>query len=117
MVKFSLFKSKEEKRAYAIGRRHQYNKEHPKLNWKVQVDAIYMKNGNKVDYKFTDTAGSGKYRTKKEAEKAYRDAVKREKNWKESVLSRSKKGKLNEYDSGDCSYNEYKLVKINERKK
>ena len=77
-----------------------------------------MKNGGKVDYKFTDVVmGSSKHRTKKEAEKAYREAIAKEKAWKSSVLSRSKAGKLNEYDSGDCSYYDFKLVKINERKK
>ena len=77
-----------------------------------------MKNGGKVDYKFTDVVmGSSKHRTKKEAEKAYREAIAKEKAWKSFVLSRSKAGKLNEYNSGDCSYYDFKLVKINERKK
>lgn len=113
-----LFKTKAERRAYAKGRKDQYNKEHPLYKWKVQADSIYMKNGGKIDYKFTDTKmGSSKHRTKKEAEKAYKAAIAREKDWKASVLSRSKAGKLNEYDSGDCSYYDFKLVKINEREK
>lgn len=113
-----LFKTKAERRAYAKGRRDQYNKEHPKLRWKVQADSIYMKNGGKVDYKFTDVViGSSKHRTKKAALEAYNEAVAREKDWKSNVLKRSKAGKLNEYDSGDCSYYDFKLVKINERKK
>jgi RPA family protein len=115
--KFNLFKTNAEKRAYAIGRKHQYNKEHPLFKWKVQVDSIYMKNGNVVDYKFTDTAGSQKYRTKKEAEAALKRAVKNEKWQKERVLKKSKAGTLNEFDSQDCNYEEFKLVKIHERKK
>lgn len=113
-----LFKTKAEREAYAKGRRDQYNKEHPKLKWKVQSDAIYMKNGGVVEHKMTDVRmGSSKHKTKKEALKAYKDAIKHEKIWKENVISRSKAGKLNEFDSGDCSYYDYKLVKINERQK
>lgn len=113
-----LFKTKAERRAYAKGRRDQYNKEHPLYKWKVRSDSVYMKNGGKVDYKFTDVVlGSSKHRTKKEAEKALKAAIAHEKDWKASVLSRSKAGKLNEYDSDDRSYSDFKLVKINERKK
>ena len=113
-----LFKTKAERKAYAKGRKDQYNKEHPKLKWKVQSDSIYMKNGGKVDYKFTDVKmGSSKHKTKKEALKAYNEAIKRQKDWKNNVISRSKAGKLNEYDSGDCCYYDFKIVKINEREK
>lgn len=117
-MKKGMFKTESERRAYAMGRRHQYNKEHPKYKWKVQADGIYMKNGGKVDYKFTDVAiGSSKHTSKKSALEALRAAIKREKNNKEYVLSRSKAGKLDEYDSQDCSYYDFKLVRIDERKK
>ena len=61
--------------------------------------------------------GASKFRTRKEAEKAYKAAVEREKHWKIDVLKRSRVGKLNERDSGDRTYYDFKLVKINERKR
>ena len=115
---FALFKTKAERSAYAKWRRDQYNKEHPKLNWKVRADVIYMKNGGVVDYRMQDVAmGSSKHRTKKEALARYNAAVNSEKNNKSYVLNKSGQNKLNERDSGDCSFYEYKLVKINERQK
>ena len=116
MAKFNLFKTKAEKRAYAIGRKHQYNMEHPLMKYKVSVDSIYMNNENKVEYRMKDVKmGSSYHKTKKSALKALRDAINGEKYQKQHVLSKAKAGTLNMYDSQDHSYYDFKIVKCNKR--
>lgn len=116
MAKFNLFKTKAEKRAYAIGRKHQYDKEHPLMKYKVSVDSIYMNNSNKIDYRMKDIKmGSSYHKTKKSALKALKEAISREKNQKEYVLRKAKSGTLNMNDSGDHSYYDFKIVKCNKR--
>ena len=112
-----LFKTKAERKAYAKGRRDQYNKEHPKLKWAVQGTHIYMKNGGKVDNLFSGSIPAVKFKTKKTALDYLRKGIDREKLHKQRVIKNSKAGKLNEHDSQDRSFYEYKLVKINERAK
>ena len=116
MAIFNLFKTKEEKRAYAIGRKHQYNKEHPLMKYKVSVDSVYMNNKNKVEYRMKDIkAGASYHKTKKSALAALTKAVKDEKFQKERVLKKAKAGTLNMFDSQDHSYYDYKIVKCNKR--
>ena len=116
MSKFSLFKSEAEKRAYAIGRKHQYNKEHPLMKYKVSVDSIYMNNDNKIEHRSKDIKLYSSYhKTKKSALEALKERKASEKNQKEYVLRKAKNGTLNMNDSSDHSYYEFKIKKVNKR--
>ena len=80
MAKFNLFKTSAEKRAYVIGRKHQYNKEHPLMKYKVSVDSVYMNNDNRVEHRMKDVEIYSSYhKTKKSAQTALNKAIKREK--------------------------------------
>ena len=109
-----LFKSKAERRAYAKGRRDQFNKEHPKLRWGVVTNKKYFNSDGSL-HSSSDGPVSG-YRTKKEALEVLRRAHKTEKMKKERFMRLKKEGKINEHNSHDCSYDESRLVRINKRK-
>lgn len=114
MKKFDLFKTKEEKRAYAIGRRHQYNKEHPLTNYVVRAKHYtFEKDGSMRGTPYT-TDGS-RHRFAKEAQKECREANERARIHKERVLAAVKKKKVNTYNSQDCSYTTYEVVKERKR--
>ncbi|MBR2614976.1 MAG: hypothetical protein IKC71_05230 [Clostridia bacterium] len=116
MAKFNLFKTSAEKRAYVIGRKHQYNKEHPLMKYKVSVDSVYMNNDNRVEHRMKDVEIYSSYhKTKKSAQTALNKAIKREKYQKESVLRKAKAGTLNMFNSQDHSYYDFKIVKCNKR--
>ena len=115
MKKFNLFKTKAEKKAYAIGRKHQYDKEHPLMKYKVSSSVVYMNNQNKVDHRYDVKMGSSYHKTKKDALKALRKAVKGEEIQKQRVLKKAKAGTLNMRDSQDHSYYDFKIVKCNKR--
>ena len=61
----SLFKSKAERKAYAIGRKHQYDKEHPLIKYEsVPIYTRYKANGT------VDSTYSGRpygYKNKRDA--------------------------------------------------
>lgn len=113
-----LFKTKAEQKAYAIGRRHQYNKEHPKLKWGVETTTYnFNEDGSHYVKPWVRVHDYHKYSSKKQAEAVLKRAIEDEENSKMRVLKAVKNKKVNIYDSADCSYNDYRLVKINERKK
>lgn len=114
----SLFKTKAERKAYAIGRRHQYNKEHPKFKWGIETTTYnFNEDGSYYNKPWVTVHDRNKYKSKKQAEAALKRAIEDEKFDKERVLKAVKNKKVNIFDSADSSYNDYRLVKINERKK
>lgn len=113
-----LFKSKAERRAYAKGRRDQYNKEHPKLRYAIETTTYrFDENGSIENKPYGRILPGFKYRTKKEAIASLNRAIKQEKHRKARVLKDVKRGKVDIYDSAHDQYDDFKLVKINERKK
>ena len=111
-----LFKTNAEKKAYALGRRHQYNKEHPLMKYKVAVDCVYMNNDNKIEHISKDCKSYSSYhKSKKSAMESLNEAIKREKDQKEYVLRKAKAGTLNMYDSQDHSYYDFKMIRCNKR--
>ena len=113
-----LFKSKAERRAYARGRRDQYNKEHPKLRYAIETTTYqFEEDGSLLKKPYSRILPGGKFKTKKDAETALRAARDRESATKKHVLESVRKGKVNIYNSAYDQYDDYKLVKINERKK
>ncbi len=113
-----LFKTKAEREAYAKGRRDQYNKEHPKLRWGVEsIHYNFNEDGTLYGKPYTTMTSTAKFKTKKEALSVCNDAKKAGKLRKKRVLDAVKKKKVNVYDSSDSSYTDYRLVKLNERKK
>ena len=115
---FGLFKTKAERKAYAIGRRHQYDKEHPKLKWGVETTTYnFNEDGSHQNKPWVRVHDFDKYKSKKQAEAALKRAIENEKFDKARVMNDVKNKKVNIFDSADNSYNDYRLVKINERKK
>ena len=113
-----LFKSKKERSAYAKGRRDQYNKEHPKLRYGIETTTFtFNADGTLFTKPYGSVLPGHKFKTKKEANAALARAKKNESVRKKAVKDAVRKGKVNVYDSYSSHYNEYKLVKINERKK
>lgn len=113
-----LFKTKAEREAYARGRKDQYNKEHPKLRWGVQsIHYSFNEDGTPYGTPYTTMNETAKFKTKKQALSVLNDAEKSMLRHKNRVLDAVKKKKVNIYDSEDSGYTDYKLVKINERKK
>ena len=113
-----LFKTKAERRAYAKGRRDQYNKEHPKLKYAVASTNYHFKeDGSHLSKPYTSIPNHCKYATKREAQEALKRAISSEAQRKKRVLKAVSDKKVNVFDSYDCSYSDFKLVKINERKK
>ena len=113
-----LFKTKAERRAYAKGRRDQYNKEHPKLRYAIETTTYrFNENGTLANRPYGRVLPGGKFKTKKEAESALFRARKNESHTKRIVKEAVRKGKVNIYDSAYDQYDEYKLIKINERAK
>lgn len=52
-----LFKTKAEQKAYAIGRKHQYNKEHPLVRYEaVNLVTLYNKDGSICDRRYQDAS-------------------------------------------------------------
>ncbi len=111
-----LFKTKAERKAYAKGRKDQYNKEHPKFNWGIETTTHKYNADGSLDGKpYGRVLPGGRFKTKKEARAALERAVKNEHYHKESVLKAARSGKVNIYDSNDSQFDTFKLVKINER--
>ena len=109
-----LFKTKKERRAYAIGRRHQYNKEHPLMNYAVEgVHHSFNEDGTRFGTPY-GVLGS-RHKTASSAEKACREANERERYRKERVLKAVRDKKVNVHNSYDCTYTEYRVVKKKER--
>ena len=115
---FSLFKTKAEQKAYAIGRKHQYNKEHPKLRWGVETTTYnFNEDGSLYTKPWVRVHDTAKFKSKKKAEAYLNRCIADEKSSKNRVLKAVKNKMVNIYSSEDSSYNDYRLVKINERKK
>ena len=112
-----LFKSKAEQKAYAQGRRDQYNKEHPKLKWGLESTRFYFNKDGTIFSKSTSVLPSDKYTSRSAALEGLNKRNKEMKLQKQRVLEAVKRKNVNEFNSYDCSYTDYKLVKINERKK
>ena len=111
-----LFKSKAERRAYAKGRKDQYNKEHPRLKWGIQTTTYIFDKDGSLWNTDTDIYSEDKYSSKKDASRALNNQVNEEKYRKEKVLKSVKKKDVNVHSAHDCAYRDYKLVRINERK-
>lgn len=113
-----LFKTKAEREAYAKGRRDQYNKEHPKLRYAIETTTYrYNEDGSLANKPYGRVLPGSKFKTKKEAQAALERAVKNEKHTKQVVQDAARKGKVNIYDSAFDQYDDYKLIRINERAK
>ena len=116
MAKFNLFKTKEEKRAYAIGRRHQYNKEHPVMNYAIETTRhSFNEDGTYFTKPYSSILPDDRYKTKKDALDALKRAEKREKYQVMRVEEARKAKNVNIYNSSDCSYDTYKIVKSRKR--
>ena len=112
-----LFKTKAEQKAYAKGRRDQYNKEHPLMRWGIETTTFHYNSDGSLSHKTKGRILPGsKFKTKREALTAFERAVNNERYQKERVLKASRSKNVNIYDSQDCQYDTYKIVKINERK-
>ena len=113
-----LFKTKAERKAYAKGRKDQYNKEHPKLRYAIETTTFrFNEDGTLANKPFGRVLPGCKYKTKKEATAALSRARKREAYTKKLVQESVRKGKVNINDSAYDQYDNYKLIKINERQK
>lgn len=106
-----LFKTKAERRAYAKGRKDQFNKEHPKLKWGVKTTTYYFNEDGSLFHKGSSVHPGAKFRTKKEATSALKRVIKNEKYNKAKVKEAVRKKKV----TRENSYDDFKLVKINER--
>lgn len=112
-----LFKTKAERRAYAKGRRDQYNKEHPKLNWGVETTTFRFNSDGSLDSKSSRVLPGSAFKTKNEAIGALERAIRNEQYQKKKVLSAARNKNVNIFNSDDCQYDSFRLVKINERKR
>ncbi|MBQ3589829.1 MAG: hypothetical protein II980_05190 [Clostridia bacterium] len=110
-----LFKTKAERKAYAKGRKDQYNKEHPKLKWGIQTTSYVFNKDGSLSYKDVDVYSRNKFKTKKQALEALKHSRELEKYKKARILEAVKNKNVNIYSSHDSRYSDYKLVKINER--
>lgn len=110
----SLFKTKSEQRAYAKGRRDQYNKEHPMTNWVVK--AIHHSfNEDGTPYGKPYAVDGSRHKTLAAAKKAVKSANERERFRKERVLEAVRNKKVNIYSSHDSTYTEFRLEKEKKR--
>ena len=110
----SLFKSKAEQRAYAKGRRDQYNKEHPLTNWVVKA-LHHSFNEDGTPYGKPYSVDGSRHKSLSKAKEAVRAANEREKFRKERVLEAVRKKKVNVYNSYDSTYTEFVLKKEKKR--
>ena len=109
-----LFKTKAERRAYAVGRRHQYNKEHPLTRFAVEaVHYSFNKDGTRNGTPYS-VLGS-RHKTASEAKQACKEANEKAKYRKERVLEAVRNKKVNVFSSQDSGYTEYRVVKKKER--
>ena len=109
-----LFKTKAERRAYAIGRKHQYDKEHPLMHYAVEaIHYSFDEKGKPYGRPYTMVSSSHKSAT--EAQKACRRANEMQRFRKQRVLEAVKKKKVNIHNSVDCTYTDYRVVKKKSR--
>ena len=113
MAKMGLFKTKEEKRAYAIGRRHQYNKEHPLTNYVVRATHYSLNEDGTLFGKYT--VDGSRHRTSKEATEMCRKSNETAKWQRERVLAAAKRKKVNVHSSEDSTYTTYEVVRDRKR--
>lgn len=112
------YKSKAERQAYKDGRRDQYNKEHPVLRWGVQSTHYRFNSDGSLDGKYNLISDNSKYTSKKGAVDTLKSCRNAEKFQKKRVLEAVKQKNVNVYNSADCTYTDYSLVKIKpERRK
>ena len=113
-----LFKTKAEREAYAKGRRDQYNKEHPKLRYGVEsVHYSFNEDGTLYGTPYTTINETAKFSSKKQALSVLESSRKSMALRKKRVLDAVKKKKVDVYRSDNSTYTDYRLVKLNERKK
>lgn len=112
-----LFKTKAERKAYAKGRKDQYNKEHPLYKWGVETTTFRFNKDGSLDSKSSRVLPGSKFFTKKDAKGALERAIRNEEYHEKRILKAVKNKNVNIYDSDDCQYNKFRLVKISERKR
>ena len=111
------YKTKAERKAYAKGRKDQYNKEHPLYKWGVETTTFRFNKDGSLNSKSSRVLPGFKFFTKKDALDALERAVRNEEFQQKRVSKAVKNKSVNIYDSDDCQFDKFKLVKISERKK
>jgi len=112
MFKRKKFKTAAEKQAFKAGIAFQFNKEHPLMKWEIVGTHKSFNHDGSLSSKFHTRDGYKNYKEAKSVLNRINEPNSQVSLQKKRVLKAIKAKNVNEYDSSDCSYTDYRIEKV-----